>query len=679
MRIKLLVILFLVGCGSVFAQDPWKISTSKVDRSHYYGITVGNGMLGLVSSPEPLKTSCTVLANSYDKFGRGEVSNFLSGFNMLNASLYIDGTEVSYDNIANYTQELDMKTAEFSGKFDYQKKAHVDYSFVSLRELPYCALLKVTVTPRADMDIRVVNTQAIPDGFKNAKFKFDDLTIGQSKAKLLSTESLSPTGRLTMCASSTFLFPDNRVDNAPEVTHQQADSSHAATFTVRLKKGQPYRFAIVGSTLSSALSHDPINEVKRLVVYCQMEGLDKLLDIHKERWAELWKSDIVIDGDAQAQQDVHSMIYHLYSFVSAGSDLSISPMGLSGLGYNGHVFWDADVWMFPALLMLQPEMAKSMINYRYDRLSEAKRYAFEHGYQGAQYPWESADTGGEDTPVWAMTGPFEHSISGCVAFAAWQYYCVTGDKNWLKEKGFPIIKETADFWLSRVQKDETGVCHILNVVAADEWAENIDDDAFTNGIAIANLRIAAKAARLLGMPVNSQWEETANHIPVYKMANGVTREHNSYKGENIKQADVNLLAFPLMQITDPAQVRKDLEYYQQRIPNEGTPAMTQAIFTLLYSRLGDADNAYKYFNDAYVENLLPPFRVFAETKNGTNPYFATGAGGILQSLIMGFGGVDIDLDNGGIRQVKSVLPKKWKKLTLTSIGPEHKSFTVTNR
>ena len=123
------------------------------------------------------------------------------------------------------------------------------------------------------------------------------------------------------------------------------------------------------------------------------------------------------------------------------------------------------------------------------------------------------------------------------------------------------------------------------------------------------------------------------------MANGVTREHNSYKGENIKQADVNLLAFPLMQITDPAQVRKDWEYYQQRIPNEGTPAMTQAIFTLLYSRLGDADNAYKYFNDAYVENLLPPFRVIAETKNGTNPYFATGAGGILQSLIMGFGGV----------------------------------------
>lgn len=676
MQIKLLLIFFLISCGSLFAQDPWKISTNKVDRDKYYGITVGNGMLGLVSSPEPLKTSCTVLANSYDKFGRGEVSNFLSGFNMLNTSLAINGTEVNFDNISNYTQQLDMKTAECSGSFDYRKIAHVDYSFVSLRELPYCALMKVTITPRRDLVIRVSNTQQVPNGFKNHKFRYEYMTIGQSKSRLLSTEALSPTGRLDMCAASTFLFPTNEKESDPQVTHEKEDSAHSASFEYSLKSGHPYCFAVVGSTLSSALSHDPINDVKRLVIYCQMEGLNRLIDIHRKQWENLWKSDIIIEGDTQAQQDIHSMIYHLYSFTREGSNLSISPMGLSGLGYNGHVFWDADVWMFPALLMLHPEIAESMINYRFLRLEEAKRYAFMHGYQGAQYPWESADTGGEDTPVWAMTGPFEHSITGCVAFAAWQYFCVTKDMNWLKEKGYPILKETADFWLSRVNRDEKGICHILNVVAADEWAENIDDDAFTNGIAIANLRFAAKAAKLLGMPVNNEWEETANKIPVYKMPNGVTREHNSYKGENIKQADVNLLAYPLMQITDPQQVRKDLEYYQQRIPKEGTPAMTQAIFTLLYSRLGDADNAYKYFHDAYYENLLPPFRVIAETKNGTNPYFATGAGGILQSLIMGFGGVDIDLENGGIRQVHSVLPKPWKKLTLTSIGTERKTYAV---
>ena len=79
-----------------------------------------------------------------------------------------------------------------------------------------------------------------------------------------------------------------------------------------------------------------------------------------------------IEGDAQAQQDVHSMLYHLYSFAREGTALSPSPMGLSGLGYNGHVFWDTELWMYPALLVMQPELAKSMMEYRFQRLEAAK-------------------------------------------------------------------------------------------------------------------------------------------------------------------------------------------------------------------------------------------------------------------------------------------------------------------
>jgi trehalose/maltose hydrolase-like predicted phosphorylase len=158
------------------------------------------------------------------------------------------------------------------------------------------------------------------------------------------------------------------------------------------------------------------------------------------------------------------------------------------------------------------------------------------------------------------------------------------------------------------------------------------------------------------------------------MEDGVTREHATYKGEGIKQADVNLLAYPLKQITDPAQIKKDLEYYESRVPNEGTPAMTQAIFTLLYARLGNKEKAYHWFKDAYLPNLNPPFRVIAETKGGTNPYFATGAGGILQSVMMGFGGLEIT--SKGIIQIKSVLPKNWKSLTLMGIGIGRKAYTV---
>lgn len=676
LKVGFIVVILLVFQTVVMAQDPWVIKAEKIDTTHYYGVTIANGMLGLVSSPQPLKTSCVVLAGSYDKFGRGDVSNFLRGFNMLDTDLYIDGHKVSCSNIRNYTQELDMKHAVFTGHFDDGKKASVTYSILSLRQLPYCALLTVEIVPHEDITIQLVNIRKLPEGFKNGETVYEDFIIGHTKARLLSTQSDSPTGKLKMCASSSFLFPSGI--SIPEMHYNATSDGGKVDFTCTLKKNTPYRFAVAGSTLSTAILADPINEVKRLVVYCQMEGMDKLMNIHQSRWADLWKSDIRVEGDAQSQQDIHNMMYHLYSFVREGSALSVSPMGLSGLGYNGHVFWDADLWMFPGLLLLHPELAESMIEYRFDRLKAAEVNAFEHGYQGAQYPWESSESGGEDTPVWAMSGPFEQSITGCVGLAAWQYYCVTKDKDWLKKKGYPILRETADFWLSRVDSDVSGVCHIRNVVASDEWAENIDDDAFTNGVAKVNLLCAARAARLLDEKVDPEWGMTAAKIPFYHFRDGVTKEFLTYKGENIKQADVNLLAYPLKLVRDKSQIQKDLAYYQTRVPVQGTPAMTQAIFSLLYSRLEDGVNGWKYFQDAYIPNLLPPFRVIAETKGGTNPYFSTGAGGVLQAVIMGFGGLNIDYEHGGITQVRSVLPEGWKSLTFTSVGVNHTVFSRMN-
>jgi trehalose/maltose hydrolase-like predicted phosphorylase len=212
------------------------------------------------------------------------------------------------------------------------------------------------------------------------------------------------------------------------------------------------------------------------------------------------------------------------------------------------------------------------------------------------------------------------------------------------------------------------------VVAADEWAENVDNNAFTNAAAKANLRYATMAAKILGINADPDWMIVASNIPILKLENGVTSEHVAYKGEGIKQADVNLLAYPLKEITDPAQVQKDLEYYESRVPDEGTPAMTQGVFALLYARLGNREKAFHWFKDAYEPNLLPPFRVIAETKGGTNPYFSTGAGGILQAMIMGFGGIDITPN--GISQVRSVLPKNWKSLKITGVGTEKKTFLV---
>ncbi len=272
---------------------------------------------------------------------------------------------------------------------------------------------------------------------------------------------------------------------------------------------------------------------------------DRLLQFHHKAWDELWKSDIIIEGDAQSQQDIHSMLYHLYSFSREGTALVPFSHGVSGLGYNGHVFWDTELWMYLGLAgIASRKLQGRLVEYRFQRLEAARRNAFAHGYKGAMFPWESAATGVEETPVWALSGPFEHHITADVAFAAWNYYAVTQDKNWLRNTGWPILSATADFWASRVERNGPGHYDIKNVVAADEWAENVDNNAFTNAAAKANLQYATEAAKILGLTADPDWMQVANNIPILKLDNGVTGEHATYNGEGIKQADVNLLAYP---------------------------------------------------------------------------------------------------------------------------------------
>ncbi len=260
-----------------------------------------------------------------------------------------------------------------------------------------------------------------------------------------------------------------------------------------------------------------------------------------------------------------------------------------------------------------------------------------------------------------------------MGWAFWKYYQVTKDKIWLKEKGYPVLKEVADFWASRVERKGPGKYEINNVIGANEWQENIDNNAFTNGMAITVLRYATQAAKELSFTPDPDWENVAQNIPILKFADGTTKENTTYDGVEIKQADVNLLAFPLEYITDPAQIEKDLKYYEPRMSANG-PAMGNSALSALYSKLGKPDKAYELFNKSYKPNQVPPFGVLAETAGGTNPYFATGAGGFLQAVIFGFGGLQIT-DNG-IVQNKSNLPKNWKSLRLIGVGAKKAEFEV---
>jgi len=653
--------------------DTWTIRADTIDPNHYFGVTVANGMIGLVSSPEPFSAKDVVLNGAFDLYGRGRVSNILKTFNFVNMYLDIDGQRIeNFNQTSRYHQTLDMKHACLTTSFDYKDKASITYTWYSLRNLPYTALVDVTITAKKDIEITPASVMEAPDMLKDVENYYNEIDRPHVRISLLTSTAKSPTGRLLMAASNSFLF-DEPHGQEPSVIHEMWDNNmHLEKFKKTLTAGSTYHFAVTGSAVTSAHSDDPLNEAERLTIFAALQGSRRLIEFHNKAWEELWKSDIIIEGDDQTQRDIRLMLYHLYSFAREGTSYSLSPMGLSGLGYNGHTFWDTELWMYPALLLLQPKIAASLMEYRFQRLEAARHNAASHGYKGAMFPWESAASGNEETPVWALSGPFEHHITADVAIAAWNYYCVTQDKTWLREKGYPILKETADFWASRVERNGPQHYDILNVVAADEWAENVDNNAFTNAAAKANLQYATDAAKILGLTPDPDWMVVHNNIPILRFEDGVVKEHAAYHGEKIKQADVNLLAYPLKEVTDPAAIRKDLDYYQPRV-GEG-PAMTHAIFAILYTRLGLPDKGYQSLKEGYTPNLRPPFGVIAETAGGNNPYFATGAGGMLQALLNGFGGLEIT--SAGIQQLKIRLPSKWKSLRVTGVGPGRKEYIV---
>ncbi|MBX2877797.1 MAG: glycoside hydrolase family 65 protein [Saprospiraceae bacterium] len=641
----------------------WQIEATQIDPKHYFGAMVANGMIGLVSDAQPMHIKEVILNGVYDRYQRGRVSNILKGFNPLDLDLIIDGHWIGPGDISEFRQELDMRSAIFTNYFQVPGKLEVKQEVMALRSLPYCALVNLQVTALEDLELSVSNAITAPDHLREVQNFYSEIDRPHVKIPLLTSVAKSPSGQIQLAASNSYIFDESQGEE-PNIIHEDWDfNRHLAKFTKLLKKGQTWQFSLVSSICTSAHFTDPQNEAERLSIYAKLEGQRRLREKHQSEWDELWKSDIEIVGDETTQKEVRLMLYYLYASARAGTALSLSPVGLSGLGYNGHVFWDTELWMYPALLVMQPAIAKSLLDYRFERLEAAKQNAFAHGFKGAMFPWESADDGSEQTPVWALTGPFQQHITACVGWAFWKYFQRTQDKAWLAEKGFPVLREVATFWCSRVERKGPGRYEINNVIGANEFEENIDNNAFTNGIVKTVLQNAVQAAAALGIEADPDWTEVAENIPILQFGDGVTRENATYNGAVIKQADVNLLAHPLEVITTEAQIRKDLDFYEPRMSPDG-PAMGFATLAALRAKIGDIDKAYALFVHSYRSNGVPPFGVLAECAGGkgVSPYFTTGAGGALQAVLFGFGG--LKLGDQGLETGPQQRPASWQKLNI---------------
>lgn len=455
-------------------------------------------------------------------------------------------------------------------------------------------------------------------------------------------------------------------------------------------------------------------------------GFDRLLDKHVAAWRARWQAcDIRIPGDPDAQVAARFAMFHLIQAApQADERVSIAAKALTGLGYKGHVFWDTEIFVLPFFTFVFPEMARSLLLYRYHTLPGARAKATANGYRGAMYAWESTDTGEETTPAWSdphpvtgkrqriWCGEIEQHISADVAYAVWQYCAATGDERFFLDYGAEIILETASFWASRAEYDPERRAYVIQrVIGPDEYHENVDNNFFTNQMARWNLLRGLKTADVLKKRHPVRWRELLARLGMTeaemeaalthfrevaaglflgwpdeaakaRVPAGVVSQFDGY----LDLADVDITAY------DRGGVAIHSVLSQEELAK--TQVIKQADVVMALYLLGDQfDKEVKEANWTFYEprcshgsSLSPAIHAVLAAELGKRAaayeYFRRAAsidlddkmgnaadgvhiaalGGIWQAVVMGFAGLRLRGESGETLALAPSLPSRWKGL-----------------
>jgi trehalose/maltose hydrolase-like predicted phosphorylase len=454
---------------------------------------------------------------------------------------------------------------------------------------------------------------------------------------------------------------------------------------------------------------DPPDTTRAHVAIILERGVSALARAHVDAWSRRWDAaEVQIVGDDEAQRALRFAVYHLVAAANpAHEHASIGARGLTGQAYRGHVFWDTEIYVLPFYLFTDPPAARALLMYRYHTLGAARWKAKAHGYQGALYAWESADTGEETTPravvaldgrvVPILTGEQEHHISADVAYAVWQYWRATGDDDFMVDAGSDILVETARFWASRAQMEADGHAHIRAVIGPDEYHDTVDDNAYTNVMARWNLDRAADAVAILKRVRPSDWKRMSARLALgedepaawrriaaalvtgFHPDTGLFEQFEGYFGleevdvishrscampidvclgpertrqsKAIKQADVVALCALLWDEWRRAVHEANFNYYEPRTSHGSS--LSPALHALVAARLGDGALARSYLRQAGEIDLAN------NMGNAAGGVHIAALGGLWQAAVFGVAGLRLRED--GIA-LDPHLPPGWTEM-----------------
>jgi len=706
----------------------WLVTDSVFNASHqgkYEAVFCqGNGYLGQRAALEEAyvgQTRNLLVAGTFNKAGDEEVTELPNLPDLTNVSIWIDGHRFAMDSgVTDYSRALNLKTGELMRFLVWTspEKKRFKLCFFRCVSLADRHLLgaKVSITAldgaadiRIDsgIDGRVTNTgaQHFTEGGKRI---FDNTVLRMSS---VTTESGV---KCTLHAAHRYLL-DNR-EAAPKLLPLIDRRFMAMRAALQLPAGCTLTLEkLCRVDTSRDLCPARPDEAKATLLAALARGYDAMLADSALAWKTLWaRIDIRIESARPYDQlALRFALYHLNIMVKKDDPRAgIAAKGLSGEGYKGHSFWDTEIFILPYFMLTQPDVARTLLEYRFHNLYGARAKAAENGYDGAMYPWESAWLDdGEVTPRWGaadvvtglpmeiLTGPLEQHITADVAFAVAQYVTVTGDQQFMDDFGYEILIDTARFWASRVTWDaERNSAVILDVIGPDEYKEHVDNNAYTNYMAHYNMGLALEAVGALTERKNAVYDRLnaqfnlpearkviqrtyeSLYLPKpnddgilpqfdryldlkfidlekYKRADTLGTIYNDYNIEQIsgfqvsKQADVLVLLLLFSDMLDDEHKQRNFFFYEDRTLHDSS--LSKSTHCVLASDLGLGDTAYAFFQGACDTDLGPAMHT---SDMGIH---AASMGGIWQCAVYGFGGVRV-ID--GALHVSPKLPEAWRSL-----------------
>jgi trehalose/maltose hydrolase-like predicted phosphorylase len=465
----------------------------------------------------------------------------------------------------------------------------------------------------------------------------------------------------------------------------------ALTEETRAGDGEVEMLERVAALVAEPRGRPRQGEAAALLRRAREHGFERLLAAHRAAWAQRWNAvDVRIPADPESEQAFRFALFQLWSVTGPGPELAVGARGLSGPAYAGHVFWDADVFVLPALMTIDPASAAAMVRYRLNRLRPARAWARAHGRRGARFPWESARTGEDVTPrhgflggheVEILTGEREEHITADVAWAMVRHATWTRHSGILTVEEQLLLRDTARYWESRARVGDDGRAHVDDVIGPDEYHEDVDDNAFTNGMARWNLREAAQRCGGLARPGEQErWRTLADAlVDGYDARTGVHEQFAGYfdledlricdlaappvaadilagreriaASQVIKQPDVLMLHHLVPDLMPPGSLAADLDYYMPRISHGSSlsPGSTALVLARAH-RL-----------EAALELVRLSLEVDLADRGGTTVggVHLGAAGSAWQALVFGLLGADV---RAGVLALDPVLPPAWPEV-----------------